>query len=72
MPKHLTLSSLDLGQAYNPGPTSDSLGQSNLEPEQHRQGKHMCCEQGRTQCGRDTVSTCQCYLFALFLLHLHD
>ena len=64
------LSALDLGSASNSGPTSDSSQQSNLEPEQCRLGKHIRCERGQTQCGRDTVSTpltCQWYLFAVFL-----
>ena len=72
VPEYLNLSGLDLGSAYNPGHASDSSKQSNLELEQHRQGKHRCCEQGQIQCGRDTVSTRQCYLFAVFPLHLHD
>ena len=37
-----------------------------LEPKQCRQGKHTRHERGQTQCGRVTVSTCQCYLFAVF------
>ena len=41
--------------------------QSNLEPEQCRQGKHTRRERGQTQCGRDTASTRQCYLFAASL-----
>ena len=32
-----------------------------------RQGKHTRREQGQTQCGQDTVSTRQCYLFAVSL-----
>ena len=47
-----------------------SFRQSNLEPEQCRQGKHTHCERGQTQCGRDTASTPhtrQCYLFTVFL-----
>ena len=51
VPKYLNLNGLDLGSAYNPGPASDSSWQSNLEPEQCRQGKHSHCEQGQTQCG---------------------
>ena len=43
------------------------LRQSNLDPKQCRQRKHTRCEQGQTQCGRDTVNTCQCYLFAASL-----
>ena len=66
MPKYLNLSGLDLGSAYNPGPASDSSQQSNLEPKQCRQGKHTLREQGQTQCGQDSVSTLQCYLFAGF------
>ena len=61
------MSSLDLGSAYNPGLASDSSQQSNLELKQRRQGKHTCHERGQTQCGRDTASTHQCYLFAVFL-----
>ena len=67
VPEYLNLSGLDLGSAYNPGPASDSSRQSNLEPKQCKQGKHTLCEQGQTQCGRDTESTCQCYLVAVFL-----
>ena len=67
VPKYLNLSSLDLGSAYKPGPASDSSRQSNLEPKECRQGKHTRRERGQTQCGRDTVSTCQCYLFAVSL-----
>ena len=62
VPENLNLSGLDLGSACNPGPTSDSSQQRNLETEQCRLGKHTHCEQGQTQCGRDTVSaphTCQ-------------
>ena len=61
------LRGLDLGSAYNPGPASDSSRKSNLEPKQCRQGKHTRREWGQTQCGRDTASTRQCYLFAGFL-----
>ena len=68
LPEYLNLSSLDLGDAYNPGPASDSSQQSNLEPKQCRQGKHTRREWGQTQCGWDTASTGQCYLFAAFLL----
>ena len=67
LPKYLNLSGLDLGSAYNPGPASDSSQQSNLEPKQCRQGKHTRCEWGQTQCGWDTESTRQCYLFAVSL-----
>ena len=67
VPENLNLSSLDLESAYNSGPASDSSQQSNLEPEQCRQEKHTCCERGQTQCGQDTVSTSQCYLFAASL-----
>ena len=67
VPEYLNLNGLDLGSAYKPGPTSDSSRQSNLEPKQCRQGKHTHREQGQTQCGQDTASTCQCYLFAVFL-----
>ena len=61
------MSGLDLGSAYNLGLASDSFQQSNLEPKQSRQGQHTHREQGQTQCGRDTASTRQCYLFAVFL-----
>ena len=67
VPEYLNLSGLDLGSAYNPGPASDSSRQSNLEPKQCRQGKHTCRERGQTQCGRDTASTGQYYLFAVSL-----
>ena len=46
-----------------------SSQQSNLEPKQYRQGKHTRREWGQTQCGRDTASTCQCYLFEASLPH---
>ena len=45
------LRGLDLGSAYNPGPTSDSSQKSNLESEQCRLGKHTHHEWGQTQCG---------------------
>ena len=64
------LNSLDLGNACNPGPASDSSQKSNLEPEQCRPGKYTRSEQGRTQCGWNTASaphTCQWCLFAVFL-----
>ena len=67
VPQYLYLSGSDLGSAYNPGPASESSRQSNLEPKQCRQGKHARHEQGQTQCGQDTASTHQCYLFAVFL-----
>ena len=70
VPENLNLSGLDLGSARNPGPTSDSCRQSNLEPEQCRLGKHTHHERGQTQCGPHTVSTPhthQWYLFAVFL-----
>ena len=51
VPENLNLSGLDLGSACNPGPTSDSFQQSNLEPEQCRLGKHTRCDWGQTQCG---------------------
>ena len=56
VPENLNLSGFDLGSALNPEPASDSAWQSNLEPEQCRQGKHTHREQGQTQCGRDTAS----------------
>ena len=67
VPEYLNLSGLDLGSAYNPGLASDNSWQSNLEPKQCRQEKHTRLEWGQTQCGQDTASTCQCYLFAVFL-----
>ena len=67
VPEYLNLSGLDLGSAYNPGPASDSSWQSNIEPKQRRQGKHTRREWGQIQCGQDTASTHQCYLFAVFL-----
>ena len=67
VPENLNLSRLDLGSAYNSGSASDSYWQSNLEPKQCKLGKHTCHERGQTQCGRDSVSTCQWYLFAVFL-----
>ena len=42
--------------------------ESNLEPEQCRQGNHTSREQGQIQCGQNTASTphtCQWYLFAV-------
>ena len=57
VPENLTLRDLDLGNARNPGPASDSSWQSNLEPEHCRSGKHTRHEQGQTQCGQDTAST---------------
>ena len=47
VPENLNLSGLDLGSACNQGPASDSSQQSNLEPEQCRQGKHTHREQGK-------------------------
>ena len=41
---------LSLESARNPGPTSDSFRQSNLEREKCRLGKHTCHEQRQTQC----------------------
>ena len=55
------------GKCTQPRPASDSSWQSNQEPEQCRLGKHTHSELGQTQCGLDTASTCQCYLFAAFL-----
>ena len=49
VPENLNLSGLDLGNAHNPGPASESFRQSNLEPEQCRLGKHTCREWGQ-QC----------------------
>ena len=61
LPECLSLSSLDLGGACSPGPASDGSQQSNLESE-------LCaCGRGQAQCGWDTVSTHQCYLFAASL-----
>ena len=67
VPEYLNLSGLDLGSAYKPGLASDSSWQSNLELKKCRQGKLTRREWGQTQCGWDTVSTRQCYLFAVFL-----
>ena len=67
VPKNLNLNVFNLGSALTPGPASDSSWQSNLEPKQCRLGKHRRCEQGQTQCGQDTMSTHQWYLFAVFL-----
>ena len=72
VPENLNLSSLDLESPCNPGPTSDSSQQSNLEPKQCRQGKHKHHVWGQAQCGQDTVSTHQCYLFAASLSPQHD
>ena len=52
----------------SPGPASDDSWWSNLEPEQCGQGEHMRREWRQAQCGWDTASTCQCYLFAASLL----
>ena len=65
--EYLNLSGLDLGGACSPGPASDSSWRSNLEPEHCGQGGLRQCEQGQAQCGSDTRSKCQCYLFAGFL-----
>ena len=46
IPGNLNLNSLELGNALNPGPTSDSSRQSNLEPEQCRLGKHTVVSRG--------------------------
>ena len=67
VPENLNLSSLDLRSACKPEPASDSSQQSNLESEQCRLGKHTRREWGKTQCGWNNVSTCQWYLFAVFL-----
>ena len=72
IPECLNLSGLDLGSAYNPGPASDSSWQSNLEPEQCRQGKHTRREQGQTLCGLLTMSTCQCYFLQCLPSPQHD
>ena len=47
VPENLNLGVLDLGSARNPGPTSDSSRQSNLEPEQCRLGKHTHRERAK-------------------------
>ena len=49
--KNLNLSGLDLENAHNLGPASDSFWQSNLEPEECRPEKYTCHEWGQTQCG---------------------
>ena len=67
VPENLKLSGLDLRSACNPGPASYSSQQSNLEPEQCRLRKHTHLKWAQTQCGWITVSTCQWYLFAVFL-----
>ena len=55
------------GRCMQSRPGLGRFRQSNLEPEQCGQGGHMRCEQGQAQCGRDTASTRQCYLFAASL-----
>ena len=67
LPECLNLSGLNLGGACSPGLTSDGSLRSNLEPEQCGQGGHTHRERGQAQCGWDTASTCQCYLFAASL-----
>ena len=67
LPAYLNPSGLDLVGACSPGPASDGSRQSNLEPEQCGQGGHTRCERGQAQCGWDTASTRQCYLFAASL-----
>ena len=67
LPECLNLSSLDLGGACSPGLASDGFWQSNLEPKQCRQRKHTRREREQAQCGWDTASTYQCYLFAASL-----
>ena len=64
LPEYLNLSGLDLGDAFSPGLAMESSWWSNIEPEQCVQGGHLRHERGQTQCGWDTASTCQCYLFA--------
>ena len=64
LPKCLNLRSLDLGGVCSPGPASDGYWQSNLEPELCGQGGCTRHEWGQAQCGWDTASTRQCYLFA--------
>ena len=66
-PSAWILSGLDLAGACSPGLALDGSRQSNLEPELCGQGGHPRCERGQAQCGWDTVSTCQCYLFAVSL-----
>ena len=55
------------GRCMQPREASDSSQRSNLEPELCGQGGCMCHERGQAQCGRDTTSTRQCYLFAASL-----
>ena len=49
------------GKFIQPRALLRQFQQSNPEPKQCRQGKHTPRERGQTQCGRDKVSTCQCY-----------
>ena len=67
LPECLNLSGLDLGGACSPGPALVGSQRSNLEPEQCGQGGHTRHERGQAQCGWDTASTHQCYLFAASL-----
>jgi len=67
LPQCQNLSGLDLGGACSPGQASDGSWWSNLEPEQCGQGGHTHREQGQAQCGWDTMSTRQYYLFAASL-----
>ena len=55
------------GKCIQPRAGLRQFPESNLEPKQCWQGKHRLLERGQTQCGRDTVNTHQCYLFAASL-----
>ena len=55
------------GKCIQPRAGLRQFPESNLEPKQCIQGKHARHKQGQTQCGQDTVSTRQCYLFAASL-----
>jgi len=67
LPVCLNLSGLDLGGACSPGLGLNGSRRSNLEPEHCRQGGYTCREWGQAQCGWNTTSTRQCYLFAVSL-----
>ena len=50
------------GRCMHPRAGLGGFPAENLEPELCGQGEHMQRDQGQAQCGRDTASTCQCYL----------
>ena len=58
---------LNLRGTGSPGLVSDGSQWSNLEPEQCGQGRLIRCERWQAQCGWDTASTHQCFLFAASL-----